>query len=351
MAVVALLAVILTTGLTVSLSAQKQAKTEPKVFIPKEVKAVMEAGLLTQQPRLDIPFAFSGHLYLPAAGSFQNIFCLEIANRELGFVPLTPAPPAKAEEKAAEDKPQAEPVIEMLANFELFIQFREISGGLPGQVYREIFVPCEEKLTAAEFNPDKVEKYYVAYPLPAGKYLAAFALTSIDLKKIGTQYFEFSTPDPASFSSRLDTTPVFSAKAIDRMDAPDRRIILHKNYFTFATLKITPILDNVIGFKENFDIFYFNLGAQPNAEEKYSLETNFEVKKGEETVIRFAPVVFPFPIISQPLPLKRMVVTKTEAGETQEEKDLEPGSYILVIKIQDRNSGYSTTKNVPFEVK
>jgi hypothetical protein len=350
-AVVALSVFILAGGMAVSLQAQKQAKTEPKVFIPKEVKTVLEAGLLTKQPRTDIPFAMTGHLYLPAGNSFHNVLSLEIANKDLGFAPAAAAPAAPAKEKPAEGQAPAEQPAEMRAAFSLFLQFREISGGLPGQVIKEVYVPCEERVPAAGYDPETKETYYVGYPLPGGKYLAALALTSVDLKKIGTQYCEFSTPDPASFTDRLETTPVFSADAIERLEAPETRTVLHRNYFTYSILRIAPNVNNVLAFKENFDIFYFVFGARPDAEQKYSLETNFEVKMGDVSAIKFAPAVMDSPLISLPLPMKKTIVTQADTGETKEEKDLEPGSYVLVIKITDKNSGNSVTKNVPFEVR
>ncbi|MBN2200223.1 MAG: hypothetical protein JW747_10285 [Candidatus Aminicenantes bacterium] len=339
----AVLSVFLTAALTVSLAAQKKAKTEARVFIPKDVKKVLESGLLTKQPCLNIPFAVTDHLFLPAGGSFHNILRLEIKNKDLGFAPAAQEPEKTPEGSAA-------PAAEMRAVFNLFIQYREISGGLPGMVAKEIYIPCDQNADAAGYDPEKTELYFVGYPLSPGKYMAALALTTTDLKKIGTQYFEFSTPDPAVFVDRLETTPVFTVKNIERMEAPENRTILHKDHFTYSILKIWPNIGNVVGFQDNLDIFYFVFGARPNAEQKYDLETEMEVKKDEESVLRFAPTVMESPLVSLPLPLKRTLITQSEAGETREEKDLEPGSYVLVIKILDKNSGNTVTKTVPFTV-
>ncbi|MBM3296499.1 MAG: hypothetical protein FJY83_02760 [Candidatus Aminicenantes bacterium] len=347
----ALLALFLAASLGFAQAAQKKAKSEPRVFIPKEVKAVMEAGLLTKQARLDIPFAITGHLYLPAGTSFQNIFTLEAVNKDLGFAPPSPTPAAQARDKAFEGPGQPEPVTEMRAAFSLFVQFREISAGLPGQLVKEVYVPCTEVIPAAQYDPEKKEAYYVGYPLPAGKYIATLALTTNDLKTIGIQYLEFSTPDPAAFTDRIDTTPVFTAKSIERMEAPEDRTILHKDFFTYSILKIVPNINNVISPDENLDIFYFVFGARPDSEQKYGLETTFEVKKGEESVIKFAPAVMDSPLVSLPLPLKRSLVTQTEAGEKREDKNLEAGNYALMIKITDKNTGLSVTKNLNFIVQ
>jgi hypothetical protein len=354
-AVLALLAGFLLSVVPPSPAAQDQTappqKKEEKVFIPKEVKTVMEAGLMNKQSRQDIPFTITGNLYLPAVGAFHSVFSLNIKNADLGFSPAPAATAETAKDKPAERKEAPAPAPDMQAKFDIFLQIRDIAGGLPGLLVREVYVPCQERVAAADYDPNKTETYFLWYPLPAGKYLTVMALTTPDLKKMGIQYFEFNLPDPASFTDKLDLTPIFSSKNIERMEAPETRPMLHKGFFTMAVLKITPNFNNVIAVKDNLDIFFYVFGAKLNAEQKYALEMSFEVKKGEETAIRFAPAVFESPLVSLPLPMKYSVAKQTEAGEVREDKDLEPGQYILIIKILDKNSGNTLTKNVNFEVK
>jgi hypothetical protein len=353
-AVLALLAGFLVSIVPSLPAAQNQApppqKKENKVFIPKEVKTVMEAGLMNKQSRQDIPFTITGNLYLPAVGAFHNVYCLNIKNADLSFSPA-PAAAETNKGKTAEksEAPAAAP--DMQAKFDIFLQIRDIAGGLPGLLVREVYVPCQEIVPAADYDPEKTETYFLWYPLPAGKYLTAMALTTPDLKKMGIQYYEFNLPDQASFTDKLDLTPIFSSKSIERMDAPETRPILHKGFFTMAVLKIIPNLNNVIAVKDNLDILFYVFGAKLSAEQKYALEMSFEVMKGDQTAIRFAPAVFESPLVSLPLPMKYTVVKQTDAGEVKEDKDLEPGQYVLVIKILDKNSGYTLTKNVDFEVK
>jgi hypothetical protein len=353
--VLALLVGFLLSAVLPAPAAQRQSNTnqrkEDRIFIPKEVKSVLEGGLMNKQARSDFPFTVNGNIYLPAVGAYHNVINLAIKNSDLGFVQAAPAAAPAAKEGAGETIEPAAPVPEMQAKFEIFLQFREISGGLPGQLFREVYVPCQESVPAADYNPDKTEPYFLWYPLPAGKYLLAIALTSTDLKKIGTQYFEFNLPDPASFTDRLETTPIFSSKSIERLETPETRPLLHKGFFTMSVLKITPNLNNVIAFKDNFDIFFYVFGAKLNAEQKYALEMNFEVKKGDEVVIRFSPAVFESPLVSLPLPMKYTLVRQEESGEVREDKDLEPGKYVLAIKILDKNTGSTLTESVDFEVK
>lgn len=352
--ILALLVGFLLSAVLPAPAAQRQSSPDQKegrIFIPKEIKTVLEGGLMSKQARSDIPFAVTGNIYLPAVGAYHNVISLNIKNADLGFVQAAPPAAPAAKEGSTEKKVPAAPASEMEAKFEIFLQFREISGGLPGQLFREVYVPCQESVPVADFDPNKTEAYFLWYPLPAGKYLLAMALTSTDLKKIGTQYFEFNLPDPAFFTDRMETTPVFSSKNIERLEAPETRPLLHKGFFTMAVLKITPNFNNVIAFKDNFDIFFYVFGAKLNAEQKYALEMNFEVKKGEGVLFRFAPAVFESPLVSLPLPMKYTVFKQTEAGEVKEEKDLEPGKYVLALKIMDKNSGNTLTKNVDFEVK
>jgi hypothetical protein len=77
----------------------------------------------------------------------------------------------------------------------------------------------------------------------------------------------------------------------------------------------------------------------------------YEVLKGEETAIRYAPVTYISPLIQHALPLKQHVIIKSEEGEKNEERDLEAGKYTLLLKIVDKISGNTVEKKVGFEVK
>jgi len=66
----------------------KQAKSEERIFIPKEIKAVLEEGLLTKQGRRDIPVSIFYNLFLPARENLHAIIFLKIKNSGLGFSPV-----------------------------------------------------------------------------------------------------------------------------------------------------------------------------------------------------------------------------------------------------------------------
>ena len=80
---------------------------------------------------------------------------------------------------------------------------------------------------------------------------------------------------------------------------------------------------------------------------------NYEVLKGEEKAIRWTPETYniPQPLVIQPLPLVKTVLVKSESGEKQVQKPLEPGKYTLSLAITDKVSGKSVTKTIDFEIK
>jgi len=336
------------------LQRQKNQPQQPKgapIYIPDEVKKVMLEGMAARQPRLDIPFTVDHNLYLPARDGLHSIFFLKIRNADLGYHPAGSASPVKKEEAASQEtQPQAAAGPQLQATFNVFLMFNVLEGDKP-KLWREVYIPCNLLVDEASLNLDKEDYYTFGYPLPAGHYLLGIALTSLDLKRIGVQYYEFTLPDPASFTESMDTTPVFFVKSIDRMDAPEMRTTLHKDYFTYSVLKIVPNSERVFAVGENLDIFFFILGAQPTAEQKYNLEINYEVKKDEELAIRWVPQVYDAPLVSQPLPLKQTVIIKQGEEQRQETRDLPEGKYTLGIQIQDKVSGKTLTKTVNFEVR
>lgn len=347
---------VFSSGLIASADLQRQ-KNQPQpqkgtpIYIPNEVKSVMLQGMPERQARLDIPFTVTHNLFLPAQSGFHTVFFLKIKNGELGYHPAA----AEKTEGKNEPKPQetqAQPATgpQLQATFNVFLMFNVLEGGQT-KTLREVYIPCNIMVAQEGFDPEKEDYYTFGYPLPAGNYLLAVALTSLDLKKIGVQYYEFSLPDPASFTDTMETTPIFFVKSMERIEAPEMRPTLHKDYFTYSVLKIVPNVDRVFAVGENLDIFFFILGAQPTAEQKYNIETNYEVKQNDELAIRWAPGSYDSPLISQPLPLQQTVIIKKGEEQRQETRDLPAGKYVLGIQVQDKVSGKTLTKTIDFEVR
>jgi hypothetical protein len=211
-------------------------------------------------------------------------------------------------------------------------------------------VPANLQVDGSAYEPDKEELYSVGYPFLPGNYLVSIAITSQKLEKIGTQYFELSLPDQASLTE-LDATPLFFFKNMPDMPSPETRAITHKGYFTYSVLQFEPNLEGIFSPGQNLELFFYVFGAQPGEGVKYNLEVSFEVLKGEEKVIRWAPGTYQNPLISQPLPLEKTVLIKSESGEKTEKRALEPGKYTLSLTITDKVSEKSVTKTINFEVR
>jgi hypothetical protein len=359
--IVPVLLIALALGLTSALSAapqqkdktKEQAKPQEKVFIPKEVKSVIQEGLAVRQGRQDIPVKISQSVYLPARENFHVVFFMNIKNSALGYAPATavPAEP-KPEKKGPQEAPAQEPAANLQASFNVFLQFNRFDETGETQVFREVYIPATMQVPAAGYEPEKEDLYSVGYPLPFGHYLLAAALTSLDLQKIGVSYHEFTIPDPAQFTKTLDTSPIFFVKQMEQMEAPEQRTVFHKGAFTYSVLKIVPNLENVFNPGENLDIFFFIFGAQPNPSQQYEIEINFEVKQGEQTSLKWAGQTYNSPLISQPLPMKQTVkIKKGDEPERTELRDLPAGTYSLVVNILDKVSQNSGVKTVDITVQ
>jgi hypothetical protein len=320
--------------------APQKKEAAPRVFIPKEVKDVLQGGLQSRQARQDIPFTIFKSTFLPAQQAFYIIFFTKMKNADLGFAPAAVSQVADA---AATPK--------IRAVFDVFLEFHKMENGAAGAIVKEVYVPVALEQDAAGFDANKEEWYSVGYPLMPGDYLLAMAVTTHDLKKIGTQYYEFSLPDAKTFTKELGTTPVFFVKDLKNVGAAEQRSSLHKGLFRYSVLEIVPNIEQTFTAGDALDVFFTVFGAQPNAQNKYELECQYEVKKGEEAAIKFQPATYDAPLISHPLPLKQTVQIKTGDNVRTESRDLAPGNYTLHITMKDKVSGLSGTKTVDFFVK
>ncbi len=209
------------------------------------------------------------------------------------------------------------------------------------------------EVESSDYQPDKEEIYSAGYPIPPGNYLLAMAIASQKLEKIGTQYYEFSLLNAATLTDKVETTPLFFLKNFERMDAPETRPIAHKGFFTYSVLRLEPNVDAVFSPGDNLELLFYVFGAQPNQAGNFVIEVSYEVLKGEEKIIRYAPGNYeqPVPLIDQPLPLERRVLIKSETEEKEETRKIEPGTYILSMVVTDKTSGKSVAKTIDFEVR
>ncbi len=327
---------------------KKDQETE-YIIIPDKVKSVFEEGMTARESRLDIPFSIMWHTFLPAQQNLHCVFYFKVKNADLGFSPLTPT---EKEIKTEEiTPPEAEtPKAQLQASGHVFLQFNRLEENIPQEVVKEVYIPLNLVVDSETYDPDKEEIYSTGYPIPSGNYILSMAIASQDLGKIGTQYFEFSVPNTV-LTEELMTTPIFFIQAIKRIATPETTAQVHKDFFAYSVLQITPKIENIFSVGENLDIFFFIFGATAEEGGKYNIDVNYEITKGEEKVIRYQPAHYESPIVSQPLPMKKTVLIKSEEGEKTEQRDLEAGNYTLHITVEDKVTDSSLTKSVDFEVQ
>jgi hypothetical protein len=353
---VLLLGIIFTLVLSPSLAAQKK-EPQQRATIPPEVKSVLNEGIETRQVRSDIPFSIIKNYYLPdfpTRLNLHSIFLFKVKNSDLGFTSISPAPksPVKKEEKEQIFLRESESAPDTLrAVCHIFLQFNRLENNVPGEVVKEVYFPIKFQVTSDSYEPDKEELYSTRNLLPPGNYLLSMAIASQKLEKIGTQYLEFSLPNEVSFTDRLETTPVFFLKRIRQLDNPELKASLHRGFFTYIIFQIEPNVEKIFSPGDSLEVFYFVFGSQADESAKHSIEVTYEIFKGEETAIRYAPVTYVSPLIQHALPLKQHVIIKSEEGEKREERDIEAGKYTLVLKIVDKRSGNTVEKKVDFEVR
>ncbi len=326
---------------------QQVAEELAREFIPAEILAIIKSGLDTRTPNTGIPFDLFKFLYLPAQQNMHGIFFFKCKNVDLDFQGVGQAAAAEEKEVSAFESTPTQ----LISRNNIFLYFKQLNGDYEKQVY----IPFNQKADGLTYSPEEEAYYSIGYPLPPGDYVLGMAIASPDHQKVGTQYYEFSLPNEASFTE-IDITPVFFVNRMNQMDAVETQTEVHKGFFTYSLYQMEPNVEHVFSPGDNLDIFFYIFGIQANAEGKYDIEINYSITQGEQAAIRYATTKYEYPIISQPLPMKKTVIVKTKDAEgteieTRETRDLESGTYTFSMEIKDNLSGKSVTKSVEIEVR
>lgn len=347
----------------------KKPETKPaqREIIPKEIKAIMQEGLATRQGRQDIPFTIFKSLVFPVQGGMHAVIFFRAKNSDLGYAAPAPAAPAP-KNQSAQPAPPAAGMLE--ARLALALEFLQPDATGALKSYKDASFAVNLQTESAGYDPNKEEWYSLGFGLPYGKYTAAMLLAHIDpkkggadIKKVGVGYYDLVLPGPETYPNALETTPLFFARNIEQMPSYEARPTVHKGLFTYSVLQIVPNIESVVTAedKSQIEVLFFVFGAKAKdepaaqsqpvvqpAQPKYEIEINFEVQKEDgTTAIKWQAQNYVSPLVDQTLPLKRTLKT----GEKTEQKDLEAGKYMLVIKIKDKVSGLALDKKMPFEVK
>jgi len=311
-----------------------QEKAKEKIYIPKALKKVMSEGQKSGATRQDILFEMQKSLFLPAQDNYFVIFIFQMKNKDMALLSST-----KNKEKNKEASISAEN--NRKAEFNLFLWFFKEEGGV-SQSFKETYVPTQLEFDSDPAHLEDINTYTVCSILPCGKYRLSMAMTSLDLKRIGTYYYNFSLPEHSALGEKLAVTPVFFVKSIKELLEPEIPPVVHRDVFVYSAVEIQPKLESIFAPGETPDIFYYIYGCQADAAnpQKFEIEITYNVKKGEEEVIKYSPKIFNFPIISHQIPLKK-----------EKDEDLEPGVYELEISIKDNFSQRNFKETVQFEVR
>ncbi len=335
------LALIVLLTLALPLAAQK-AKTAPlkagqAVQIAPQVAAVMDANVALRTSRSDIPMTYLKTLFLTTQQNLNYpVFLFQLKNADLGF-----AAPAETPEL-------------LKASHYAFIRVYRLENGVAGEIVREHFIrfDLEEKLPG--YQPEALNYYSIAGDTyPAGTYLLALALSTPDFSKIATQFVEFSLPDFAQLKNELATTPIFSVSSLQMLPAAETKLTVHKNAFIYNTLLLAPVISNEFKPSENLDLFYFILGAKPDAvTNAFNLQITYSFKKDGKEINKLPTQTVNSYIISQPIDFIFTEVTKNAKGVETERKQklLETGDYVLEIQLLDNVSKAKSLQEFKFKI-
>ncbi len=335
------LALIVLLMLTLPLASEKgkaaPQKTGQTVQIAPQVAAVMDANVALRTNRVDIPLTYLKTLFLTTQQNLNYpVFMFQLKNADLGF-------------SAPADAPDL-----LKANHFTFVRVYRLENGIAGEIVREHFIrfDLEEKLQG--FQPEALNYYSIAGDTyPAGTYLLALALCTTDFSKITTHFVEFSLPDFSQLKDQLATTPIFSVSSLQMLPAADTKLTVHKNSFVYNTLMLAPVLNNEFKPSENLDLFYFIIGAKPDAATNaLSLQITYVFKKDGKEINKLPAQTVTSPIISQPIDFTFTEVTKNAKGVETERKQklLEAGDYVLEIQLLDNVSKAKSLQEFKFKI-
>jgi hypothetical protein len=335
------LALIVLLAFTLQLPAEKSKPAPQKngqaLKIAPQVAAVIDADVGLRKNRSDIPLTYLQTIYLPAQqNQAYPVFLFQMKNFDLNFA-------------AAAETPDM-----LKANFFAFVRVYRLENGVAGEVVKEHFIRFDLEEKHQGFLPEALNYYSIAGDIfPAGTYLLALALSTPDFARISTSYIEFSLPDFSLLKEQLVTTPVFSVRSLQMMQAAETKLAIHKNSFVYNTLVLAPVMNNEFKANENLDLFYFIIGGKPDgATNALDLQITYKFKKDGKEINKLTPQTVNSPIISQPIAFTFIEVTKDDKGkETNRlEKVLEPGDYVLEIEMLDNVSKAKGLQEFKFKI-
>ena len=158
-----------------------------------------------------------------------------------------------------------------------------------------------------------------------------------------------SVPD---LGGKLNTSSIFIADKIESLSAPLNREQQLKQPFTLGTMAIVPSIGNSVPKTGELSVIFFvyNPGIDASKKPNIEVEYNFHQKTSEGE--KFFNKTNPQQFNAETLPPQFDVAAghQVVGGQSVPMASFAPGEYRLEVKVNDKVSGQSLTRNVAFTV-
>jgi hypothetical protein len=158
-----------------------------------------------------------------------------------------------------------------------------------------------------------------------------------------------SVPD---LGGKLTTSSIFIADKIESLAAPLNREQQLKQPFTLGTMAIVPSIGNAVPKTGELSVIFFvyNPGIDASKKPNIEVEYNFHQKTSEGE--KFFNKTNPQQFNAETLPPQFDVAQghQVVGGQSVPMASFAPGEYRLEVKVNDKVSGQSLTRNVAFTV-
>lgn len=194
-----------------------------------------------------------------------------------------------------------------------------------------------------------------AFAVAAGEYDVFVALRERPGKdqktapKVAMLTESVSVPD---LGGKLTTSSIFIADKIESLSAPLNREQQLKQPYTLGTMAIVPAVGNAVAKTGELSVIFFvyNPGIDASKKPNIEVEYNFHQKTSEGE--KFFNKTNPQQFNAETLPPQFDVAAghQVVGGQSVPMASFAPGEYRLEVKVSDKVSGQSLTRNIAFTV-
>jgi hypothetical protein len=194
-----------------------------------------------------------------------------------------------------------------------------------------------------------------AFAVPAGDYDVFVALRERPGKdqktapKIALLTESVTVPD---LGGKLNTSSIFIADKIESLSAPLNREQQLRQPFTLGTMAIVPAVGNTVPKSGELSIIFFVYNPAIDASKKPNIEVEYNFHQKTSEGEKFFNKTNPQQFNAETLPPQFDVAAghQVVGGQSVPMASFVPGEYRLEVKVNDKLSGQSLTRNVAFTV-